>query len=247
MRPCLPCIVCLFRCKPEDADEDSGMHFGGSKVLKRMSAVITYVSGLEALLCWLPGPYIAPEGPWTLIYRGSRDGWDAADFHRVCDNRGPTVVLVAGKWQSDGRGFVAGGYLAASWSSDEGLLVDCASARGSFLFSLVDSADHGPVVLPVKDSVEGEWAQVCSDKIGPAFGSDLVVGITLSDTLCPTLCPLNAENGSFVRTACRESKYNAAMAAMQGCTTFYNSSEPGQLQRFTTIELEVFARVPCLG
>ena len=31
---------------------------------------------------------------WQLCYRASRDGWYAEDFHRKCDNKGPTVVLV---------------------------------------------------------------------------------------------------------------------------------------------------------
>ncbi len=28
-----------------------------------------------------------------LLYRGSRDGWDAKDFHNKCDGRSPTVTL----------------------------------------------------------------------------------------------------------------------------------------------------------
>jgi hypothetical protein len=28
-----------------------------------------------------------------LRYRGSRDGWKGADFHRLCDRKGPTVAL----------------------------------------------------------------------------------------------------------------------------------------------------------
>ncbi len=28
-----------------------------------------------------------------LLYRGSRDGWFAEDFHRRCDDRGPTLSL----------------------------------------------------------------------------------------------------------------------------------------------------------
>ena len=32
--------------------------------------------------------------PWILLYRGSRDGFRAQDFHTRCDNFGPTVVIV---------------------------------------------------------------------------------------------------------------------------------------------------------
>jgi hypothetical protein len=29
-----------------------------------------------------------------LRYRGSRDGWENADFHRMSDGKGPTVTLM---------------------------------------------------------------------------------------------------------------------------------------------------------
>ena len=28
-----------------------------------------------------------------IIYKGSRDGWTIADFHRMSDQKGPTVTL----------------------------------------------------------------------------------------------------------------------------------------------------------
>jgi hypothetical protein len=40
-----------------------------------------------------------------LLYRASRDGWQTTDFHRLCDNKGPTVVIVKA---SNGR--LCGGY-----------------------------------------------------------------------------------------------------------------------------------------
>ena len=30
----------------------------------------------------------------VLQYRASRDGWDAKDYHRFCDNNGPTITLI---------------------------------------------------------------------------------------------------------------------------------------------------------
>ena len=44
-----------------------------------------------------------------LIYRASRDGWAAADFHTRCDYKGPTVtVITSGK-------FIFGGYTEQQW------------------------------------------------------------------------------------------------------------------------------------
>jgi hypothetical protein len=49
---------------------------------------------------------------FELLYRAPRDGWSSGDFHRCCDNRGPTLVVAR---CSDG--FVFGGYAAAAWNS----------------------------------------------------------------------------------------------------------------------------------
>ena len=50
-----------------------------------------------------------------LLYRGSRDGWKQEDFHRLCDNQGPTLTLVK---SSVGR--VSGGFTTVSWTSHAG-------------------------------------------------------------------------------------------------------------------------------
>ena len=48
----------------------------------------------------------------NLIYRGSRDGWSAKDnFHQLCDEKGPTLVLI--KVKETGR--ICGGYTSRSW------------------------------------------------------------------------------------------------------------------------------------
>ena len=57
-------------------------------------------------------PDLKPTTVIKLIYRGSRDGWAAKDFHRLCDNQGPTVTLVE---SSAGR--VCGGFTSVSWTS----------------------------------------------------------------------------------------------------------------------------------
>ena len=46
---------------------------------------------------------------WKLCYRASDDGWGAQDFHRKCDDVGPTVTLVKCKNN------IFGGYTDQSW------------------------------------------------------------------------------------------------------------------------------------
>jgi hypothetical protein len=35
-----------------------------------------------------------PQGGAQLLYRASRDGFEAADFWRRCADRGPTLIIV---------------------------------------------------------------------------------------------------------------------------------------------------------
>jgi len=44
----------------------------------------------------------------TLLYRGSRDGWNDDDFHRLCDGKSPTISLYKVK-----NGPCIGGYTEA--------------------------------------------------------------------------------------------------------------------------------------
>lgn len=47
----------------------------------------------------------------ALLYRGSRDGWYNADFHRRCDGLGPSVTLF--KKEHDNQ--CIGGFTRAKW------------------------------------------------------------------------------------------------------------------------------------
>jgi hypothetical protein len=48
----------------------------------------------------------------TLLYRGSKHGWNACDFHTRCDKKGPTICLFQIK-----DGDCIGGYTKVNWSS----------------------------------------------------------------------------------------------------------------------------------
>ena len=54
-----------------------------------------------------------PDGGERLLYRGSRDGWHASDFHKCCDNKGPTVTLI--KVVTTDAKYIFGGYTDQSW------------------------------------------------------------------------------------------------------------------------------------
>jgi hypothetical protein len=62
---------------------------------------------------------------WNRLYRGSEHEFSVSAFHRLCDNQGPTVVLVRA-----GNGRVAAGYSCVSWMSGSGTTVP--NPRGFF-------------------------------------------------------------------------------------------------------------------
>ena len=60
----------------------------------------------SALQSWLP-----PNATCSLLFRASTDGNTPADFHRCCDNKGPTLVVI-----KSGE-YIFGGYTSKSWQS----------------------------------------------------------------------------------------------------------------------------------
>ena len=74
--------------------------------LSESSLIVNSESHQSALQSWLP-----PNATCSLLYRASTDGSTPADFHRCCDNKGPTLVLI-----KSGE-YIFGGYTSKSWES----------------------------------------------------------------------------------------------------------------------------------
>ena len=88
-----------------------------------------------------------------LLYRLSRDGSEPTDFHRLCDNKGPTITL----FKSDNnRKF--GGYLSKNWESKGGWKAD----NNVFLFSIDLNKKY-----KLKNNQTSSY--FCNEKIGPDF------------------------------------------------------------------------------
>jgi hypothetical protein len=95
-----------------------------------------------------------------LLFRASRDGWKGADFHRCCDGKGPTVVVVRSE-----SGHVFGGATDGSWTSAGGW-----AQAAAFLFGLHTQGNGSqPVKLALKAGKEGT-AMYANLGYGPLFG-----------------------------------------------------------------------------
>ena len=55
-------------------------------------------------------------GKWKLLYRGSRDGLTAANFHEKCDGLEGTMTVV----RAEHSRFVFGGYTSQTWNEVNG-------------------------------------------------------------------------------------------------------------------------------
>jgi hypothetical protein len=94
-----------------------------------------------------------------LLYRGSRDGMTALAFHSLCDNKGPSIVLVRS------GSSVFGGYASRGWRSGP----SPAPGRGSFLF-IVQNPHKDPVLrIPLADPETQDDVLGCSGDWGPVF------------------------------------------------------------------------------
>jgi cell division protein FtsB len=125
---------------------------------------------------------------FRLLWRGSRDGFSRAEFHRRCDAHSPTLTVIRAA-----EGGVFGGFTPIAWESivwnrkdgyeHNGLRAD--ASLTSFLFSLQNPHNTRPMRFPLRANRQIQ-AVLFLESRGPAFGyglPDLVVGLD-GDTPC---------------------------------------------------------------
>lgn len=77
---------------------------------------------------------------WKLQYKATRDGWDPANFHRLCDGKGPTVTVYYV------NGYLFGGYVSRSWDSRSTWVQD----SNASMFTLTNPHGIQPTKLAAK-------------------------------------------------------------------------------------------------
>jgi hypothetical protein len=84
------------------------------------------------LKVWL-GSIIPPKT--ELLYRASRDGFKASNFHEFCDSKSPTLILIKSEHNQ-----IFGGYTTQPWifpQTGKGL-----NDSKAFIFSLAHMTKH---------------------------------------------------------------------------------------------------------
>ncbi len=95
---------------------------------------------------------------WELLYKASRDGFDANAFHSRCDNKGPTMTII----QSNNN-YLFGGYTSISWTSGG----DYKNDTTAFLFTLTNPHNIPPTKYLINSTGSAVYHK--SD-CGPTFG-----------------------------------------------------------------------------
>jgi hypothetical protein len=104
---------------------------------------------------------------WTLLYRGSRDGFASSNFHGQCDGKSNTVTLI-----ETTNGHIFGGFTPLAWDSSTGSTAD--RTRGSFLFTLKNPRG----TAERKFSLLNASCAICShSSYGPRFGSNADISV----------------------------------------------------------------------
>ncbi|CAF1200424.1 unnamed protein product [Adineta steineri] len=152
-----------------------------------------------------------PDQRWESIYIATKDGSDASTFHRLCDNQGPTMVII----RSTG-GYLFGGYASQSWSSNGSYT----NAPNSFLFLLTNANGSQPTKFLYNNN---GYAFYNHPAYGPAYGGSHDLHICDKS---------NANNNSYCNMSGESSSYPNTLGL--GVVTFTGA------KNFQTTEIEVF-------
>jgi hypothetical protein len=101
---------------------------------------------------------------FNLLWRGSRDGFEARDFHGRCDGHANTLTLI-----EDTEGNIFGGFTPVEWESRSNLKYKPDPSLKSFLFTLKNL--HGfPARKFALKAENKDQAIGCYPALGPLFG-----------------------------------------------------------------------------
>lgn len=153
------------------------------------------------------------------VYKASRDGWSAADFHKCCDGRGSGLVVCLSK---NGKKF--GGFNPLGWMGTD----DYGTTNSAFLWFLQGTNVKKCRVLPGGNAAVFDYATG-----GPKFGAE---DLTLGSPLAPVM-------GGFAGPDMENTKLNAGdmrrgSSVVGGAYDFVQGWPVGG--KFSLTEVEVY-------
>ena len=98
-----------------------------------------------------------------MLFRASRDGFEAKDFHAKCDGKSPTLTLI----KAQGSGNIFGGYTEATWNTTEINANMEKKDSSAFLFSLKND-ENKPCKMKCVEPKKAIFTRYM-----PVFGSNI--------------------------------------------------------------------------
>ena len=139
------------------------------------------VNKQKLIFKWIEEKINKNDMKFELIFQMSKNGTNCEEFHKKCDNKGPTIVLI----QTTNNN-IFGGFTPLSWKNSGDKIFD--KSNQTFIFSL-DLQKKYNLVNGTKAAIK------CSNEFGPNFGNDdielkknLKEGVCYSDSSCSFLC-----------------------------------------------------------
>ncbi len=115
----------------------------------------------------------SPSDKWSLLYRGTRDGFGSSDFHSNCDGHSKTLTILKAAESS----YIFGGYTTAAWESSA--RVEYKSDANAFIFSLTNK-DNRPLKMKVDPN---QYAIRCHSSCGPIFSGGIRIANNPNTTM----------------------------------------------------------------
>jgi len=119
----------------------------------------------------------SPSDKWLLLYRGTRDGFGAQDFHTKCDGHWNTLTILKAKQSS----YIFGAFTSVDWDSSSW----CKSDPNAFTFSFTNKGNK-PLKMKI-DPNSHKYAIRCSPEYGPTFGGIFTHDIFISNNANTTM------------------------------------------------------------
>ena len=103
-----------------------------------------------------------------LLFRASEHDYDWKEFHKHCENKGPTVTIIHNEYDR-----VFGGYVTKSWSHYSKTYYEQVEDPTAFLFGIRPQV----IYIPFKDKEEDSRAILMADEMGPMFGGGVDIAL----------------------------------------------------------------------
>ena len=139
----------------------------------------------DSIIKWIEEKINKKINKFELIFRMSENGTKSEDFHKYCDNKGPTLILI-----KTTKNKIFGGFTPLNWNDTGNQLYD--KSNQTFIFSLN--------LMKIYNMINKGGRAIYCDNSGPYFGNcdfclkeNMKIGVTYANEKCNFLSNENLE------------------------------------------------------